>query len=174
QVICSPWMLSRASSMTQQAIQLGYSPRFDIQHTSAHEMGQVYIPEINWMLMVATLGLVFGFRSSTHLAAAYGMAVTLTMIITTLLAFVVARELWRWSLWRAGLITAAFLSLALVVFGANVLKIQPGGWSPLVVAGLVYGVMSTWKRGRELVVERLNATEVSLDAFFKQAPQNPP
>jgi KUP system potassium uptake protein len=160
--------------MTQQAIQLGYSPRFDIQHTSAHEMGQVYIPEINWMLMVATLGLVFGFRSSTNLAAAYGMAVTLTMIITTLLAFVVARELWRWSLWRAGLITAAFLSLDLIFFAANVLKIQHGGWFPLVVAGLVYGVMSTWKRGRELVVERLNATEVSLDAFFKRLASTPP
>jgi KUP system potassium uptake protein len=173
-VIASQAIISGAFSMTQQAIQLGYSPRFDIQHTSAHEMGQVYIPEINWMLMVATLGLVFGFRSSTNLAAAYGMAVTLTMIITTLLAFVVARELWRWSLWRAGLITAAFLSLDLVFFGANVLKIQHGGWFPLVVAGLVYGVMSTWKRGRELVVERLNASEVSLDAFFKQLAKTPP
>ena len=173
-VIASQAIISGAFSMTQQAIQLGYSPRFDIQHTSAHEMGQVYIPEINWMLMVATLGLVFGFRSSTNLAAAYGMAVTLTMIITTLLAFVVARELWRWSLWRAGLITAAFLSLDLVFFAANVLKIQHGGWFPLVVAGLVYGVMSTWKRGRELVVERLNAAEVSLDAFFKQLAKTPP
>jgi KUP system potassium uptake protein len=126
------------------------------------------------MLMVATLGLVFAFRSSTNLAAAYGMAVTLTMMITTLLAFVVARELWRWSLWRAGLITAAFLSLDLVFFAANVLKIQHGGWFPLVVAALVYGVMSTWKRGRELVVERLNATEVSLDAFFKRLKDTPP
>ena len=173
-VIASQAIISGAFSLTQQAIQLGYSPRFDIQHTSAHEMGQVYIPEINWMLMLATLGLVAGFRSSTNLAAAYGMAVTLTMIITTLLAFVVARELWHWSLWRAGLITAAFLSLDLVFFGANVLKIQHGGWFPLVVAALVYGVMSTWKRGRELVVERLNATEVTLDAFFERLAQTPP
>jgi len=102
------------------------------------------------------------------------MAVTLTMIITTLLAFVVARELWRWSLWRAGLITAAFLSLDLVFFAANILKIQHGGWFPLVVAGLVYGVMSTWKRGRELVVERLHATEVALEVFFKQLAAKPP
>jgi KUP system potassium uptake protein len=173
-VIASQAIISGAFSITQQAIQLGYSPRFDIQHTSAHEMGQVYIPEINWMLMVATLGLVFGFRSSTNLAAAYGMAVTLTMIITTLLAFVVARELWRWSLWRAGLITVGFLSLDLVFFAANVLKIRHGGWFPLVIAALVYGVMSTWKRGRELVVERLNATEVSLDAFFAQLAKTPP
>ena len=173
-VIASQAIVSGAFSMTQQAIQLGYSPRFDIQHTSAHERGQVYIPEVNWMLMVATLGLVFGFKSSTNLAAAYGMAVTLTMIITTLLAFVVARELWRWSLWRAGLITAAFFSLDLVFFAANVLKIQHGGWFPLVVAALVYGVMSTWKRGRELVVERLNSTEVPLDAFFERLAQTPP
>ncbi len=173
-VIASQAIISGAFSLTQQAIQLGYSPRFDIQHTSAHEMGQVYIPEVNWMLMVATLGLVFFFRSSTNLAAAYGMAVTLTMIITTLLAFVVARELWRWDLWRAGTITAAFLALDLVFFAANVLKIQHGGWFPLVVAALVYGVMSTWKRGREIVVERLNATEVSLETFFKRLAQTPP
>ena len=173
-VIASQAIISGAFSMTQQAIQLGYSPRFDIQHTSAHEVGQVYIPEINWMLMIATVGLVFGFRSSTNLAAAYGMAVTTTMVITTLLAFVVARELWRWSLWRAVVIMAAFLSLDLVFFGANVLKIQHGGWFPLVVAALVYGVMSTWKRGRELVVERLHASEVSLDAFFKRLAETPP
>ncbi|HMB81067.1 MAG TPA: KUP/HAK/KT family potassium transporter, partial [Vicinamibacterales bacterium] len=165
---------SGAFSMTQQAIQLGYSPRFDIQHTSAHEVGQVYIPEINWMLMVATVGLVFGFRSSTNLASAYGMAVTMTMMITTLLAFFVARELWHWSVWRVGLVTAVFLAIDLVFFGANVLKIQHGGWFPLVVAGIVYGVMSTWKRGRELVVERLHATEVPLEVFFAQLAAKPP
>jgi KUP system potassium uptake protein len=96
------------------------------------------------------------------------------MIITTLLAFVVAREAWRWSLWRAGLITAAFLSLDLIFFGANVLKIQHGGWFPLVVAGLVYGVMSTWKRGRELVVARLRDSEVSLETFFTHLADKPP
>jgi len=173
-VIASQAIISGAFSMTQQAIQLGYSPRFDIQHTSAHEVGQVYIPEINWMLMVATVGLVFGFRSSTNLASAYGMAVTMTMMITTLLAFFVARELWHWSLWRVGLVTAVFLAIDLVFFGANVLKIQHGGWFPLVVAGIVYGVMSTWKRGRELVVERLHATEVPLEVFFAQLAAKPP
>jgi len=173
-VIASQAIISGAFSMTQQAIQLGYSPRFDIQHTSAHEVGQVYIPEINWMLMVATVGLVFGFRSSTNLASAYGMAVTMTMMITTLLAFFVARELWHWSVWRVGLVTAVFLAIDLVFFGANVLKIQHGGWFPLVVAGIVYGVMSTWKRGRELVVERLHATEVPLEVFFAQLAAKPP
>ena len=96
-MIASQAVISGAFSLTQQAIQLGYSPRFDIHHTSAHEKGQVYIPEVNWLLMVATVGLVFGFRTSTNLAAAYGMAVTTTMVITTMLAYVVARERWGWS-----------------------------------------------------------------------------
>ena len=95
--IASQAVISGAFSLTQQAIQLGYSPRFDIHHTSAHEKGQVYIPEVNWLLMLATVGLVFGFRTSTNLAAAYGMAVTTTMVITTMLAYVVARERWGWS-----------------------------------------------------------------------------
>ncbi len=131
-VIASQAVISGAFSLTQQAIQLGYSPRFDIHHTSAHEKGQVYIPEINWMLMVATVGLVFGFRTSTNLAAAYGMAVTTTMVITTMLAFVVARERWGWST-AAGrsCVTGAFLVIDLAFFGANVIKIEHGGWFPL-------------------------------------------
>jgi KUP system potassium uptake protein len=173
-VIASQAIISGAFSMTQQAVQLGYSPRFDIQHTSAHEQGQVYIPEINWMLMVATVGLVLGFRTSTNLAAAYGMAVTTTMVITTILAYAVARERWGWSRWRAGAIMAAFLSIDTIFLGANILKIQHGGWFPLVIAGFVYLVMSTWKRGRELVVERLRATEVPLTAFFRDFVANPP
>jgi KUP system potassium uptake protein len=173
-VIASQAIISGAFSMTQQAVQLGYSPRFDIQHTSAHEKGQVYIPEINWMLMVATVGLVLGFRTSTNLAAAYGMAVTTTMVITTILAYAVARDLWGWSRWRAGAVMAAFLSIDLIFLGANILKIQHGGWFPLVIAGFVYMIMSTWKRGRELVVERLRATEVPLTAFFRDFKAHPP
>jgi KUP system potassium uptake protein len=173
-VIASQAIISGAFSMTLQAVQLGYSPRFDIQHTSAHEKGQVYIPEINWLLMAATVGLVLGFRSSTHLAAAYGIAVTMTMVITTMLAYVVARERWGWSVWRAGGIIAAFLAIDLVFFGANLLKIHHGGWFPLLVAGLIYAVMSTWKRGRELVVERLHAAEVPLEAFFREFAADPP
>ncbi len=173
-VIASQAIISGAFSMTQQAIQLGYSPRFDIQHTSAHEMGQVYIPEINWMLMIATVGLVLGFRSSTNLAAAYGIAVTTTMVITTLLAYVVTRERWGWSVWKAGLVTSLFFALDLVFFGANLIKIEYGGWFPLLVAGIIYGVMSTWKRGRELVVERLRVAEVPLTEFFRQITERPP
>jgi KUP system potassium uptake protein len=173
-VIASQAVISGAFSLTQQAIQLGYSPRFDIHHTSAHEKGQVYIPEINWMLMVATVGLVFGFRTSTNLAAAYGMAVTTTMVITTLLAFVVARERWGWSPLLAGAITGTFLVVDLAFFGANVIKIEHGGWFPLLVAGLVYTVMSTWHTGRLLVVRRLAETEIPLVRFFEGVREKPP
>ena len=147
--IASQAIISGCFSLTQQAVLLGYAPRFDIQHTSAHEKGQVYIPEINWLLMIATVGLVIGFRSSTHLAAAYGIAVTATMLITTVLAYVVARELWRWSVWQAGLVTAGFLSIDLLFFGANLIKIEHGGWFPLLMAAAVYLIMSTWHKGRD-------------------------
>jgi len=173
-VIASQAVISGAFSLTQQAVQLGYSPRFDIQHTSAHEKGQVFIPEINAMLMIATVGLVFGFRTSTNLAAAYGMAVTTTMVITTLLAYFVARERWHWSVWRAGAVTAAFLAIDLTFLGANVLKIAHGGWFPLVVAALIYLTMSTWHTGRALVLKRLDASNVRLDDFFQELAAHPP
>jgi KUP system potassium uptake protein len=173
-VIASQAVISGAFSLTQQAIQLGYSPRFNILHTSAHEKGQVYIPEVNWLLMFATVGLVFGFRTSTNLAAAYGMAVTTTMVITTLLAFFVARERWGWSLFRAALVTGAFLVIDLLFFAANVIKIQHGGWFPLLVAAAVYAVMTTWSTGRQLVVRRLADSEVPLTQFFMSIAAKPP
>jgi KUP system potassium uptake protein len=173
-IIASQAIISGAFSLTQQAIQLGYSPRFDIRHTSAHEKGQVYIPEINWLLMIATVGLVLGFGSSTNLAAAYGMSVTTAMIITPLLAYTVARERWGWSIGRAAMLTGVFLVVDLSYFGANVLKITQGGWFPLVVAGAVYAVMTTWSTGRRLVVRRLAATEVPLSAFFETVRTRPP
>jgi KUP system potassium uptake protein len=173
-VIASQAVISGAFSLTQQAIQLGYSPRFNILHTSAHEKGQVYIPEVNWLLMFATVGLVFGFGTSTNLAAAYGMAVTTTMVITTILAFFVARERWGWSGLHAGIVTGAFLVIDLAFFGANVIKIQHGGWFPLVVAALVYSVMTTWATGRQLVVRRLADSEVPLTQFFMSIAAKPP
>jgi len=173
-IIASQAIISGAFSLTQQAIQLGYSPRFDIRHTSAHEKGQVYIPEVNWLLMIATVGLVLGFGSSTNLAAAYGMSVTTAMIITPLLAYVVARERWGWSIGRAATVTGVFLVIDLSYFGANVLKIAHGGWFPLVVAGAVYLVMTTWHTGRRLVVRRLAATEVPLSAFFENVRRRAP
>ena len=173
-VIASQAVISGAFSLTQQAIQLGYSPRFEIHHTSAHEKGQIYIPEINWMLMFATVGLVFGFRTSTNLAAAYGMAVTTTMVVTTMLAFVVARERWGWSTGLAAAVTGGFLIIDLAFFGANVIKIEHGGWFPLVVAAFVYAVMSTWHTGRLLVVRRMAETEVPLSRFFDDVRSRPP
>ncbi len=173
-VIASQAVISGAFSLTQQAIQLGYSPRLDIHHTSAHTKGQVYIPEVNWMLMLATVGLVFGFRSSTNLAAAYGMAVTTTMIITTLLAYFVARERWGWSVGLAVGVWGAFLAIDVAFFSANVIKIQHGGWFPLLVAAGIYVIMTTWSTGRQLVVRRLADSEVPLSQFFASMAAKPP
>jgi len=173
-VIASQAVISGAFSLTQQAMQLGYSPRFDIHHTSAQEKGQVYIPEVNWLLMLVTVGLVLWFRTSTNLAGAYGMAVTTTMVITTMLAYVVARERWGWSTWWAGLVTGAFLLTDLAFFGANVIKIEHGGWFPLLLAAAVYGVMTTWHTGRRVVTRRLAETEVPLSAFFDTVELKPP
>ncbi len=173
-VIASQAVISGAFSLTSQAVQLGYAPRFNIQHTSAEEQGQIYIPEINWILMLATVGLVLGFRSSTNLAAAYGMAVTTTMVITTLLAYVVTREHWGWSARRAAIVAALFLVVDVAFFGANLIKIEHGGWFPLLVAAIVYTIMTTWHQGRRLIVARLDEAEVPLDAFFAGMRVNAP
>jgi KUP system potassium uptake protein len=154
-VIASQAVISGVFSLTRQATQLGYAPRMEIVHTSAHEIGQIYIPFANWGLMAATIVLVLGFRTSSNLAAAYGVAVTTTMIITTLLAFVVARTLWGWRLWAAVGVTAAFLSIDVAFFGANIVKVAQGGWFPLVVAGLTFVVFASWRRGRSALAARL-------------------
>jgi KUP system potassium uptake protein len=172
--IASQAVISGSFSLTQQAMQLGYSPRFNLQHTSAEEKGQVYIPEINWLLMIATIGLVVGFRSSTNLAAAYGMAVNLTMVTTTVLLFVAARQRWGWSLLRAATITGLFLLIDITFLGANIVKIPQGGWFPLLLAAGVYAVMTTWHLGRRHVTQRLAETEVRLTAFFEALAANPP
>ncbi len=173
-VIASQAIISGAFSLTQQAMQLGYSPRLNIRHTSAHEKGQVYIPEINSLLLVATVALVLTFRTSTNLAAAYGMAVTATMAITTLLAYLVARHHWHWTRWRAAVVAAAFLSVDLAFFGANLVKVARGGWFPLVVAGGIYLLMSTWSEGRKLVQQRLSASARPLDEFLRALRERPP
>jgi KUP system potassium uptake protein len=173
-VIASQALISGAFSLTMQAVQLGYSPRLQIEHTSAHESGQVYLPAINWTLMVACIGLVLGFRSSSNLAHAYGVAVTLTMVITALLLFVVARERWQWSLPRALLLCGGFLLIDLAFFGANVHKIPSGGWFPLVLGALVFTLMTTWKRGRAVLITRLRADDVPAQAFVHSIVQHPP
>jgi KUP system potassium uptake protein len=173
-IIASQAVISGAFSITQQAIQLGYSPRFDIHHTSAHEKGQIYIPEVNWMLMIASVGLVLGFESSTNLAAAYGMAVVTTMIITTTLLFFVARERWRWPMPLAVAFIAVLLMVDLTFFSANAIKIPHGGWFPLLAGALIYLVMTTWSTGRQLVARRLAHSEVPLSQFFASIAANPP
>ena len=173
-IIASQALISGAFSLTRQAIQLGYSPRMDIEHTYSEEEGQVYVPQVNWALMVSTIAIVIGFGSSTSLAAAYGIAVTMTMIITTLLLHVVAVELWKWPLWVAYPVTAIFLSVDLAFFGANALKILHGGWLPLVIGGVLFTLMTTWKTGRRIVAERLTSRAVPIEDFVKRIGLQPP
>ncbi len=164
-VIASQAVISGAFSMTQQAAKLGYSPRMETQHTSEQEIGQIYLPAINWALLLAVIALVLGFRSSTNLAAAYGIAVTGTMSITTILAFIVVRNIWGWGWIRSGLLIAFLLSIDLVFFSANTLKIEEGGWFPLLFGFGVFLLMTTWKRGRNLLQESLESDALDLRPF---------
>jgi KUP system potassium uptake protein len=165
-IIASQALISGAFSITRQAIQLGLAPRLDVEHTSAMEMGQIYVPQVNWALMVATLVIVIGFGSSGAIAAAYGIAVTLTMIITALLLYVIARERWHWPTPVAIGVMLVFLTIDAAFFGANALKIAQGGWVTLVVAGVLFTLMTTWRTGRRLVAERLTARAIPLDDFI--------
>jgi KUP system potassium uptake protein len=167
-VIASQAVISGAFSLTRQAVQLGYLPRMMIQHTSRHERGQIYAPAINWALFVAVAALVLGFGSSEALAAAYGIAVTGTMSITTLLVFVIARRRWRWGRLRTFLVLGFFLAIDLAFFMANLPKLNEGGWFPLAFAALVFVLMSTWKRGRALILERLTRDSLPLADFVTQ------
>jgi len=165
-IIASQALISGSFSITRQAVQLGLAPRLDVQHTSAREMGQVYVPRVNWALMVATVLIVIGFQSSGAMAAAYGIAVTLTMVITVLLLYVVMTERWKWPVPVAVLVMGTFLMIDLAFFGANLLKVLQGGWLPLVVAVFLFTLMTTWRTGRQIVAERLASRAVSLKDFF--------
>ena len=173
-IIASQALISGAFSLTRQAIQLGYSPRLDIQYTSPHQQGQIYIPQVNWLLMISTVGLVVGFRSSSALAAAYGIAVTSTMVITTLLAYLVARRSWGVRRLVAGSLASFFLFIELGFFSANVIKIPHGGWFPLVIGALIYLLLSTWKKGRALLASRLRERLYPFDRFMQDITQSPP
>jgi len=173
-IIASQALISGAFSLTRQAIQLGYCPRLEIQYTSAAHQGQIYLPQVNWTLMVATIGLVIGFRSSSALAAAYGMAVTSTMVITTMLAYLVARGSWGVSRAVAGSLAAFFLVIELGFFGANLTKVAHGGWFPLVVGAVIYAALSTWKRGRALLGSRLRERMYPFDQFMQDITSRPP
>ena len=172
--IASQALISAVFSLTRQAVQLGYSPRVEIRHTSETTIGQIYIPTVNWALMVATIALVLLFQSSSALAAAYGVAVTATMGVTTVLAYVVARQIWGWSRWTAGAVTAVFIVIDLAFFGANLLKVLQGGWVPLAMAAFVYLLMSTWKTGRQILGARLREKAYPLDQFLKELPRSHP
>ncbi len=148
-VIASQALISGAFSLTMQAVQFGFLPRLKVDHTSDRQVGQIYVPFVNWALMLACVGLVLGFGSSTHLAAAYGVAVTATMLITTLLFFYLARYVWDWSLVHTGLVCGVFLVVEAGFLGANLLKVAHGGWFPLLVGVGFYLVMSTWRKGRQ-------------------------
>ncbi len=166
-IIASQAIISGSFSLTRQAVQLGYLPRLRIRHTSTREIGQIYVPSVNWLLMLATVAVVIGFRTSSNVAGAYGVALTMTMLITTLLAYVVTRRLWRWKLWQSLAVTAVFLTADLSFFGSMIVKIVAGGWFPLAVGALVFTIMTTWQRGRALLAERVQENIVPLDDFLE-------
>jgi KUP system potassium uptake protein len=173
-IIASQALISGAFSLTRQAIQLGYCPRLDIDHTSSEEMGQVYVPQVNWALMLSTIVIVVGFQTSTALAAAYGIAVSMTMLITAVLLHVVATERWKWPTPVALAVTGVFLAIDMAFFGSNLLKFLQGGWLPIAIAIVIFTLMTTWKTGRRILAERLTARAIPLEDFMSAVTANPP
>jgi KUP system potassium uptake protein len=173
-VIASQAVISGAFSVTRQAIQLGFLPRMGIKHTSSSAMGQIYIPAVSWGLFIAVAGLVLGFRSSSNLASAYGIAVTGTLAVDTILAFVVVRVLWKKPLWLVVIGASFFLAVDLAFFSANTTKIVHGGWFPLAIAAVVFTALTTWRRGRELLGERMRSREIPIDALVDHILKDPP
>lgn len=173
-VIASQAVISGAFSLTRQAMLLGYSPRMQIEHTSSREMGQIYLPDVNRALMFVTIALVLGFRTSSNLAAAYGVAVSSEMVITTLLLFLLVREVWRWLLGPALLLCGGFLVVELAFLGANALKIPQGGWFPIVVGLGLFLLMTTWNRGRAILSRRMQEKTVPLKLLMADLAAEPP
>ena len=173
-VIASQAVISGAFSMTREAIQLGYAPRMRIVHTSNEMSGQIYLPWINFALMAMVLCAVLGFRRSTNLAAAYGIAVTGTMVITTLLALIVARFHWKWRIPAVLAVGVLFLTVDIAFFSANLIKIEHGGWFPLILGLSVFVVMTTWRRGRDLVAREIKQGGLALAPFIENVSEHPP
>jgi len=177
-VIASQATISGAYSMTKQAIQLGFLPRMTVVQTSARERGQIYLPGINWLLLAAVLAAVIGFGSSSELASAYGVAVTATMLVDTLLTFFVIRYLWNYPLWLCLFATGFFFAFDVAFFGATLLKVVDGGWFPLAIGAVVFMLMTTWRQGRSIMFNRLRASSVPLkpfmDSLFLDEPQRVP
>ncbi len=170
-IVASQALISGVFSLTRQAIALGYCPRLRIVHTSSQEIGQIYIPAMNWALMLATIWLVVEFKTSSNLASAYGIAVSLTMAITTTIALFVAWKRWRWSPVRVGLAGVIFLLTDFVFLGSNIVKVPDGGYFPLLIAAVIFTLMTTWKRGRRILAIRLKAQCERFEEFAKRTPE---
>ncbi len=168
-IIASQAVISGAFSLTQQAIQLGFMPRMQIKHTSAATAGQIYIPAVNWGLMIMVIVLVLFFRSSSNLAAAYGIAVTGAMFIDTLLLAAVLISLWRWPLWKAVPLVLAFIVVDMAYLGANLIKVPDGGWVPLAIAAVIFTMLTTWSRGRTLMRQNMAEGSIPVEVFAKSA-----
>ena len=167
-VIASQAVISGAFSLTRQAIQMGYCPRLTIMHTSERQIGQIYIPFINWALLIAVILLVIGFRSSSNLAGAYGIAVTLAMLIDSISLFVVMRRLWHWpAVVRALAVAVPFVVIDVAFLASNSLKIPEGGWFPILSGIVVFTLLTTWKRGRAILMKRLSDDAMPLDLFIQ-------
>jgi KUP system potassium uptake protein len=173
-VIASQAVISGVFSVTRQAIQLGFLPRMQIKHTSDRTIGQIYIPFVNWMLLAAVIMAVLGFGSSSSLASAYGVAVTATMVIETILTFFVLRYAWNYPWLLCVLATGFFLTIDTVFFAATILKIAQGGWFPLAIGAVIYFVMVTWNRGRRILVDHLRSAAIPLLPFLESLTAHPP
>ncbi|VVE27932.1 potassium transporter Kup [Pandoraea horticolens] len=173
-VIASQAVISGAFSLTSQAIQLGYVPRMKIMHTSDREIGQIYMPVINWALLLVIIWIVLAFKSSSNLAAAYGIAVTTTMVITTILACVVMVKVWNWNKFLVALIITGFLVVDFAFFGANLIKVEEGGWLPLALGAFLFFMLMTWHKGRQLLRERTAADGIPLGPFLQGLLAHPP
>ena len=173
-IIASQAVITGSFSLTHQAIQLGYLPRLRIRHTSATHMGQIYVGPVNWLLMICTIGLVLGFQSSSKLAAAYGVAVTSTMLVTTTLFYVVARRRWGWNQLTAGTLAGIFFLVDIPFFSANISKIFHGAWFPLAIGALFFVVMLTWEQGRKILATQIQTLTPSFETFKKSLNENPP
>ncbi|UOF02012.1 potassium transporter Kup [Bdellovibrio reynosensis] len=173
-VIASQALISGVFSITRQAVQLGFCPRISIIHTSSQEIGQIYVPAVNWLCFFGTIWLVITFKTSSNLAAAYGIAVTCTMVITAILAFEVARQKWNWSLLKASAIFGSFIVVDFAFFSANIRKVTHGGWVPLVVGAGVYLMMMTWQKGRQILFRRLKERSMPIEDFCQKLLREPP
>ena len=173
-IIASQAVISGSFSLTRQAMQLGYAPRLRIDHTSSREIGQIYVPAVNWGLMLLTCALVLGFGTSSNIAGAYGVAISTLMVMTTFMFYVMSREVWRWSFARAALVGVLFLLLDIPFLVANALKVQHGGWVPLAIAVALYVLMTTWKRGREILSKRMLEKTVPLKLLLADLAAEPP